>query len=191
VDHAAGLLPCIALVRGQSPKDYLVMVPAAPNALNGLARKSSEASGSRPQRQERVRLTRREEEVLDGILRSLANKGNRERIESFRAHREISCLFPARQIQGPRFASNSCERLSASFLELHSARRRWFGSAAASLSRSRAPRGLSQAGESEQGASARSPSHDGVATVVLHFVLVRKGPFRIKPERAFSFLSSL
>src|SRR5260370_29134206 len=37
VDHAAGLLAMHCLVHGQSPNDYLVLVPAAPNAFNRLA----------------------------------------------------------------------------------------------------------------------------------------------------------
>jgi len=74
VDHAAGLLAMHCLVRGQSPKDYLVMVPAAPNALNGLAEKAQKLLEAGHSAKNAVRLTRREEEVLDGILRSLANK---------------------------------------------------------------------------------------------------------------------
>jgi DNA-binding CsgD family transcriptional regulator len=62
------------LVRGQSPKDYLVMVPAAPNALNGLTEKAQKLLEAGHSAKNAVRLTRREEEVLDGILRSLANK---------------------------------------------------------------------------------------------------------------------
>ena len=74
VDHAAGLLAMHCLVRGQSPKDYLVMVPAAPNALNGLTEKAEKLLEAGHSAKNAVRLTRREEEVLDGILRSLANK---------------------------------------------------------------------------------------------------------------------
>ena len=74
VDHAAGLLAMHCLVRGQSPKDYLVMVPAAPSALNGLAEKAQKLLEAGHSAKNAVRLTRREEEVLDGILRSLANK---------------------------------------------------------------------------------------------------------------------
>jgi DNA-binding CsgD family transcriptional regulator len=74
VDHAAGLLAMHCLVRGQSPKDYLVMVPAAPTALNGLAEKAQKLLEAGHSAKNAVRLTRREEEVLDGILRSLANK---------------------------------------------------------------------------------------------------------------------
>src|ERR1700730_7667755 len=74
VDHAAGLLAMHCLVRGQSPKDYLVMVSAAPNTLSGVAEKPQTFLEAGHSATTAVRLTRREEEVLDGILRSLANK---------------------------------------------------------------------------------------------------------------------
>ena len=74
VDHAAGLLAMHCMVRGQSPEDYLVMVPAAPESIGGLAEKAQTLLRAGQNAKSSVRLTRREEEVLDGILRSLANK---------------------------------------------------------------------------------------------------------------------
>ena len=74
VDHAAGLLAMHCMVRGQSPEDYLVMVPASPESLHGLAEKAQRLLEAGQSAKSSVRLTRREEEVLDGILRSLANK---------------------------------------------------------------------------------------------------------------------
>lgn len=74
VDHAAGLLAMHCMVRGQSPEDYLVMVPASPGSLQGLAEKAQALLQAGLSAKSSVRLTRREEEVLDGILRSLANK---------------------------------------------------------------------------------------------------------------------
>jgi len=76
---------CAAIPQGIN----LVMVPAAPNALNGLAEKAQKL-WSRPKRQERVRLTagKRKSSTDPSQPRQ---QGNRERIESFRAHREISC----------------------------------------------------------------------------------------------------
>ena len=74
VDHAAGLLAMHCMVRGQSPADYLIMVPAAPQHLNGLAEKAQKLLEAGNSVKSAVKLTRREEEVLDGILRSLANK---------------------------------------------------------------------------------------------------------------------
>lgn len=74
VDHAAGLLAMHCLVRGQSPSDYLIMVPAAPECLSGLEEKAQKLLHAGHKVKNAVKLTRREEEVLDGILRSLANK---------------------------------------------------------------------------------------------------------------------
>jgi len=74
VDHAAGLLAMHCMVRGQSPSDYLVMVPASQESLIGLAEKAQKLLQAGHSAKSAVRLTRREEEVLDGILRSLANK---------------------------------------------------------------------------------------------------------------------
>ena len=74
VDHAAGLLAMHCLVRGQSPSDYLIMVPAPQECLGALEEKAQELLQAGHKVKSAVRLTRREEEVLDGILRSLANK---------------------------------------------------------------------------------------------------------------------
>jgi DNA-binding NarL/FixJ family response regulator len=74
VDHAAGLLAMHCMVRGQAPGDYLIMVPAAPEQLSGLADKAQQLLEAGRSVKSGVRLTRREEEVLDGIVRSLANK---------------------------------------------------------------------------------------------------------------------
>lgn len=74
VDHAAGLLAMHCMVRGQSPKDYLVMVPASAESITGLTEKAQRLLEAGHSAKSAVRLTRREEEVLDGILRSLANK---------------------------------------------------------------------------------------------------------------------
>jgi len=74
VDHAAGLLAMHCMVRGQSPSDYLIMVPAAPDSLGDLTVKAERLLEAGHSVKTSVKLTRREEEVLDGILRSLANK---------------------------------------------------------------------------------------------------------------------
>ena len=74
VDHAAGLLAMHCMVRGQSPSDYLIMVPAAPENLGDLTLKAQRLLEAGHSVKTSIKLTRREEEVLDGILRSLANK---------------------------------------------------------------------------------------------------------------------
>jgi DNA-binding NarL/FixJ family response regulator len=74
LDHAAGLLAMHCMVRGQSPSDYLIMVPAAPENLQDLAKRAQKLLDAGHSVKTSIKLTRREEEVLDGILRSLANK---------------------------------------------------------------------------------------------------------------------
>jgi DNA-binding CsgD family transcriptional regulator len=74
VDQAAGLLAMHCLVRGQSPNDYVVMVQAAPRVLEGLQEKAVQLLQAGQSVGSSVKLTRREEEVLGGVMRSLANK---------------------------------------------------------------------------------------------------------------------
>lgn len=73
-DQAAGLLAMHCLVRGQSPSDYTIMVEADDDLLGGITEKAEkllEAGRSVPAP---VELSRREEEVLSGLMRSMANK---------------------------------------------------------------------------------------------------------------------
>ena len=74
VEQAAGLLAMHCLVRGQSPRDYVVMVQAAQDSLEGLAEKAEQLLQAGHSVGSSVKLTRREEEVLGGVMRSLANK---------------------------------------------------------------------------------------------------------------------
>jgi DNA-binding CsgD family transcriptional regulator len=74
VEQAAGLLAMHCLVRGQSPRDYVVMVQAAPESLEGLTDKAEQLLQAGHSVGSSVKLTRREEEVLGGVMRSLANK---------------------------------------------------------------------------------------------------------------------
>ena len=74
VEQAAGLLAMHCLVRGQTPRDYVVMVQAAPGALYGLTEKAEQLLQAGHSVGSSVKLTRREEEVLGGVMRSLANK---------------------------------------------------------------------------------------------------------------------
>jgi DNA-binding CsgD family transcriptional regulator len=74
VDQAAGLLAMHCMVRGQSPNDYIVMVKAGEEMLEGLTEKADKLLQSGKSVRSQVRLTRREEEVLSGLMNSLANK---------------------------------------------------------------------------------------------------------------------
>jgi DNA-binding CsgD family transcriptional regulator len=74
VDQAAGLLAMHCMVRGQAPSDYVVMVRAETDLLEGLNEKAEKLLQAGHSVSSPVKLTRREEEVLDGVMRSLANK---------------------------------------------------------------------------------------------------------------------
>jgi DNA-binding CsgD family transcriptional regulator len=74
VEEAAGLLAMHCMVRGQSPRDYVVMVQATHDALEGLTEKAEKLLQAGHSVGSSVKLTRREEEVLGGVMRSLANK---------------------------------------------------------------------------------------------------------------------
>jgi len=74
VEQAAGLLAMHCMVRGQSPRDYVVMVQAPPDSLEGLAEKAEQLLQAGRSVGSSIKLTRREEEVLGGVMRSLANK---------------------------------------------------------------------------------------------------------------------
>ena len=74
VEEAAGLLAMHCMVRGQSPRDYVVMVQAAQDSLEGLTQKAEKLLQAGHSVGSSVKLTRREEEVLGGVMRSLANK---------------------------------------------------------------------------------------------------------------------
>jgi DNA-binding CsgD family transcriptional regulator len=74
VDQAAGLLAMHCMIRGQAPTDYVVMVRAEPESLEELNEKASKLLQAGESVHGRVKLTRREDEVLGGVVRSLSNK---------------------------------------------------------------------------------------------------------------------
>ena len=74
VDQAAGLLAMHCMVRGQSPTDYVVLIEAETDTLEGLNDKAEKLLQAGHSVSGPIKLTRREEEVLGGVMRSLANK---------------------------------------------------------------------------------------------------------------------
>jgi len=74
VEQAAGLLAMHCMVRNQTPADYIVMVAVEPHHLEGLDEKAQKLLEAGRSVKSHVKLTRREEEVLSGVMRSLANK---------------------------------------------------------------------------------------------------------------------
>jgi DNA-binding NarL/FixJ family response regulator len=74
VEEAAGLWAMHCVVRGQSPRDYVVMVQSTHEALESLTEKAEKLLQAGHSVGSPVKLTRREEEVFGGVMRSLANK---------------------------------------------------------------------------------------------------------------------
>jgi DNA-binding CsgD family transcriptional regulator len=74
VEQAAGLLAMHCMVRNQVPEDYVVMVEADTSHLAGLTDKAQKLLEAGRSVKSNVKLTRREEEVLNGVMRSQANK---------------------------------------------------------------------------------------------------------------------
>jgi len=74
LDQAACLLAMHCMVRGQSPEDYVVMVEAEQGHTLGLVERANKLLEAGQSVKSEVKVTRREEEVLRGILRGFANK---------------------------------------------------------------------------------------------------------------------
>ena len=74
VEQAAGLLAMHCMIRGQQPTDYVVMVQAESENLGELNEKAAKLLQAGQSVHGRVKLTRREDEVLGGVVRSLSNK---------------------------------------------------------------------------------------------------------------------
>jgi DNA-binding CsgD family transcriptional regulator len=74
VEKAAGLLAVHCLVRGQVPEDYEVMVVAQRSLLHAVAERTQQLLAAGRALGSGVKISRREHEVLDGILQRLANK---------------------------------------------------------------------------------------------------------------------
>ncbi len=74
VDRAAGLLAMHCMVRGQAPSDYMILVRAGEKLVEGLHEKASALLEAGRSIRSKVSLTRREEEVLSGLMKSFSNK---------------------------------------------------------------------------------------------------------------------
>src|ERR1700704_1827718 len=62
------------MVRGQLTSDYVVMVQAEDEILEGLHERANKLLQAGNSVHSQLKLTRREEEVLSGLMKSLANK---------------------------------------------------------------------------------------------------------------------
>lgn len=74
VEKIAGLLAVHCLVRGQAPEDYELMVIPRESVLEAAAERAQELLAAGRALGAGVKVSRREQEVLDLILQSLANK---------------------------------------------------------------------------------------------------------------------
>jgi DNA-binding CsgD family transcriptional regulator len=74
VEKVASLLAMHCLVRGQVPEDYEVMVESRESLLNSLVERTQQLLNAGRALGAGVRVSRREQEVLDLILKHLANK---------------------------------------------------------------------------------------------------------------------
>jgi DNA-binding CsgD family transcriptional regulator len=74
LEQAACLLAMHCMARGQSPENYVVMVEADQSHTEGLLGRAQTLLQAVKSVKSEVKVTRREEEVLRGILRGLANK---------------------------------------------------------------------------------------------------------------------
>jgi DNA-binding CsgD family transcriptional regulator len=74
VDRAAALLAMHCLVRGQTPADYAVLVSSGEDMADGLKSHAEALLSAGRAVTMPVPLSRREEEVLGGIMQSMANK---------------------------------------------------------------------------------------------------------------------
>lgn len=74
VDQAVGLLVVHCLMRKQIPNDFMMMVSAGEKLFDTLGKRAKTILLACPAAQTSVQLTRRQEEVLRGVLQSLSNK---------------------------------------------------------------------------------------------------------------------
>ena len=74
VEKIAGLLAVHCLVRGQAPEDYEMMIVPRESLLEGVAERAQELLAAGRALGAGVKVSRREQEVLDCVLQGCANK---------------------------------------------------------------------------------------------------------------------
>jgi DNA-binding CsgD family transcriptional regulator len=74
VEQVAGLLAMHCLVRGQAPEDFEVMVVARESLLHMVSERAEQLLAAGRAIGAGVKVSRREQEVLDGVLQGLGNK---------------------------------------------------------------------------------------------------------------------
>ncbi len=79
VEKVAGMLAMHCLVRGQAPEDYELMVISREALLHQVADRAKQLLEAGRALGAGVKVSRREQEVLDGILQHLDQQGNRRK----------------------------------------------------------------------------------------------------------------
>jgi len=74
LEQAASLLAIHCLTRQQSPTDYLVMVGVGSDVIHRVASRATQLLDSAWSEDSSTPLSRRQQEVLQGVLRNLSNK---------------------------------------------------------------------------------------------------------------------
>jgi DNA-binding CsgD family transcriptional regulator len=95
VEQVAGLLAMHCLVRGQAPEDFEVMVVARESLLQTVSERAEQLLAAGRAIGTGVKISRREQEVLDGVLQGLGNKeiGNRLRVSERTVKFHVSSLL--------------------------------------------------------------------------------------------------
>ena len=74
LEHAASLLAIHCLTRQQSPADYLVMVGASSDLIYNVTSRATQLLESAWTADDSTPLSKRQQQVLEGVLRNLSNK---------------------------------------------------------------------------------------------------------------------
>jgi DNA-binding CsgD family transcriptional regulator len=74
VDQMAGLLAMHCMVRGQAPEDFEVLVVAREPLLRNVAVRAEQFLAAERALGAGVKISRREQQVLEGVIESLGNK---------------------------------------------------------------------------------------------------------------------
>ncbi len=120
VDQAAGLLAMHCMIRGQAPSDYVVLVQAETDHLQELNDKANKLLQAGQSVSGRVKLTRREDEVLGGVVRSLSNKeiGATLNLSERTVKFHVSSLLAKFQVRGRMELVQEASRQTATPLPL-------------------------------------------------------------------------
>jgi DNA-binding CsgD family transcriptional regulator len=101
-DQAASLLAMHCLVRGQAPSDYMVMITIDEDLLEGVTSRARDLLQATRAIASSRHLSRRQQQVLDGVVANLANKeiAARLNISERTVKFHVSSLLTKFQVRG-------------------------------------------------------------------------------------------